>query len=250
MILIWIGFWLNLDSGTNKTLWVIDNSLSMVVTDITTESGVMISRLDFAKQIINRHSSLIEWEQAIMSSAYGAKLEIPMTDNHATFLDILQGISPIANGGGSILAHPIDTIRLLYGNIRNLHIIWITDGEFSDSGSTLSGFLSVPSILFVWVGTRSWWPILEWYNNDWYPRYKESAWQKVNSIRDDLRLQSISSSLWASLILLDSEKSIDMSVLFKNTHTDYWYLYFTGMGILCILFWLMLPRYHYYFKKN
>jgi hypothetical protein len=69
-------------------------------------------------------------------------------------------------------------------------------------------------------------------------------------MRDDLRLQSISSSLWTSLILLDSEKSIDMSVLFKNTHTDYWYLYFTGMGILCILFWLMLPRYHYYFKKN
>lgn len=84
-----------------------------------------------------------------MSASHGAKLELPMTDDRSTFLNILQGISPIANGGGSILASPIETIRLLYGSMRNLHIIWITDGEFSDSGSTLSGFLSVPSISFI-----------------------------------------------------------------------------------------------------
>ncbi len=249
MILIGFDFLSNLDWETDKTLWIIDNSLSMAVTDIHTESGVMLSRLNFAKQIITSNSANISGEQAIMTAAYGARLELPMTDDRWAFLNVTQGIGIIKNGGGSMVSSPLETVRLLYGKTRNLHIVWITDGEFSDSGATLSGFLSVPNISFIWVGSRSGWPILEWYTNEWYPRYKESYWQRVNSIRDDLKLQTISSAIWASLKLLDSAKSelVPIASFNQTTVTDY--LYIRLIGIICILCWLMLPKYHYHFTK-
>ncbi len=52
LILIVFAFLRSLDSGIQKTLWVIDNSLSMAVTDISTSTGISISRLDRAKQIV------------------------------------------------------------------------------------------------------------------------------------------------------------------------------------------------------
>ena len=56
---------------------------------------------------------------------------------------------------------PLKMISLIYGASRNLSIIWITDGGFSDSGWTLSGFLQSPNITFIGVGTTSGGPILE-----------------------------------------------------------------------------------------
>ena len=49
---------------------------------------------------------------------------------------------------------PLETIRLIYGDIPHLRIIWLTDGEFVDSGSTLSGFLLSPEITYIGIGTR------------------------------------------------------------------------------------------------
>ena len=50
---------------------------------------------------------------------------------------------------------PLETARLVYGNTPHLHIIWITDGEFSDSGSLLSGLPTDTTIAFIGVGTRA-----------------------------------------------------------------------------------------------
>lgn len=33
---------------------------------------------------------------------------------------------------------PLETIRLIYGNTSHLNIVWITDGEFTDTGVTLA----------------------------------------------------------------------------------------------------------------
>ncbi len=94
-------------------------------------------------------------EQAIMTAAYGAKLELPMTDDRAIIRDIVGGITVLSRGGGSSVATPLETIRLIYGSTPHLSIIWITDGEFTDSGATLSGFITLPNIIFLGVGTRS-----------------------------------------------------------------------------------------------
>ncbi len=69
LIFVVFGFLRSRDPGVERTLWVIDNSLSMAVTDIGSESGILLSRLDRAKQIIASGSLLRSGEQAIMSAA-------------------------------------------------------------------------------------------------------------------------------------------------------------------------------------
>ena len=69
LILVIFGFVRSLDTATDRTLWVIDNSLSMAVTDIGSESGILLSRLDFAKQIISSGSRVRSGEQGIMTAA-------------------------------------------------------------------------------------------------------------------------------------------------------------------------------------
>jgi hypothetical protein len=110
----------------------------MMVADIGTQSGVMISRLALAKDIIQIESVRIGGDQAIMTAANGARLEIPLTSDLTAIANVAQGINPITHGGGSSLVTPLETIRLIYGNMSHLHIIWITDGEFTDSGATMT----------------------------------------------------------------------------------------------------------------
>ena len=63
------GFFQSFDTGSDRTLWVIDNSLSMAVEDIHIGSGALLSRLDRAKQIVASGSDMRSGEQAIMSAA-------------------------------------------------------------------------------------------------------------------------------------------------------------------------------------
>lgn len=127
----------------------------MAVEDISTGSGTMISRLDLAKHIVLSGSSQRVGEQAIMTAAYGARLELPMVSNMANLSDVVRGITPLARGGGSTVVTPLEMVRLIYGNSSHLSVIWITDGEFSDSGSTLSGSIAPVDVTFIGVGTRS-----------------------------------------------------------------------------------------------
>ncbi len=96
MFLIGYSYIQTLDhSNTPKTLWVIDNSLSMTVTDIKTSSDRIISRLDLAKTIIKQKSDKILGEQAIMTAAQGARLELPMTDDRLAIENVVQGITAV-----------------------------------------------------------------------------------------------------------------------------------------------------------
>lgn len=52
LICVIFAFARGLDKPSDRILYVMDNSLSMAVTDISGGSGVLISRLDFAKQMI------------------------------------------------------------------------------------------------------------------------------------------------------------------------------------------------------
>lgn len=155
LICVVFVFTRSLDRGTERTLWVIDNSLSMAVTDISGGSGLLISRLDFAKQIVTSGSAMRSGEQAIMTAALGARLELPMTDNTLTLSDVVHGINIESHGGGSSISTPLEMIRLIYGSTQRLSIVWLTDGEFSDTTTTLSGWVTPPTISLIGVGTRT-----------------------------------------------------------------------------------------------
>ena len=238
-------------SNTNeqKTLWVIDNSLSMAVTDVMSQDDIIISRLDLAKKIILSGSHMLSWNQAVMSVAHGAKLELPMNDNQSIMSDVVGWISVIMQGGGSNFFTPLQMIHLIYGDQPNLNIIWLTDGEFSDSGSVYTGSTDYLNITFIGVGSRVGWPILMGYNNEGVPRYKESSGVRVNSIRDDASLSRVAQYLDARTYFLDTDRSIDYSQIIppiKNSSHISWY---TILGAILICIWLVIPRYRYIIKN-
>jgi hypothetical protein len=68
-MLLWYSFF-SIEKTSDKTLWVIDNSLSMAVEDTMAENGVIDSRLSLAKKIVNTNSLKITGKQAVMSVAY------------------------------------------------------------------------------------------------------------------------------------------------------------------------------------
>jgi hypothetical protein len=79
-----------------------------------------------------------------------------MTDNTLTLSDVVHGINIESHGGGSSISTPLEMIRLIYGNTtQHLSIVWVTDGEFSDTLETLSGWVTPPTILLIGVGTRT-----------------------------------------------------------------------------------------------
>lgn len=245
-MMIYSFFWNNI-TREDRTLWVIDNSLSMDVSDIHTQSGILISRLELAKQFISRVSPQIPGEQAIMSAAYAARLELPMTDDQWVISNVVHGITTLARWGGSMVSLPLETIRLIYGNTPHLRIIWLTDGEFADSGSTLSGFLTPPDITYIGIGTRLGWPILLGYRDDGHPRYKESGWKQVNSIRDDATLEKISRSHDANLLFLDSDRFPEMSnIIGSSSRKDHNISLIMFLGIFLTIIWLIFPRYIYH----
>ncbi len=69
LICVVFAFIRSLDTGPDRTLWIIDNSLSMAVEDIHIGSGILSSRLDQAKQIVASGSDMRSGEQAILSAA-------------------------------------------------------------------------------------------------------------------------------------------------------------------------------------
>lgn len=248
-LILW--FWNRQDYWKPNTLWVIDNSLSMAVTDIHTEKWISISRLDLVKKFVTDESKNITGNMAIITAANGARLELPMTQDHKIFQEVLSGINLISRWWWSSLSTPLETIRLIYGDTPNLNIIWLTDGEFADSGSTLSGFTSSPNIIFVGVGTPEGWPILEWYNSEWLSRFKESQGKTIVSIRDDKKLKNISKLFKAQLILKNSDSAFDSELISKNTTQSsknfskkliFWFF--------LIVIGLMFPRYQYILQKN
>lgn len=247
-LIVW--FWNRLNTWEQNTLWIIDNSLSMAVTDIHSQTWITISRLDLAKQLIAFESNYMIGNQAIMTAANGARLELPMTQDQQIFSDVLNGIQILTRWWGSSLATPLETIRLIYGSTPNLHIIWLTDGEFSDSGSTLSGFSTSPSITFVGIGTPLGWPILEWYNTEWLPRYKESQGVQVISIRDDKKLKNISKILDAKLIQRDTSSQWVWNLIQgKNIEPSKNISFSLIFWFLLLIIGFLFPRYQYLSKK-
>ncbi len=248
IIFLGLYFWRDLDTTDNqKTLWVIDNSLSMTVTDIGTKSGIMISRLDLAKNIIMQSSKNITWEQAIMTSAQWARLELPMNQDAIALTNVVDGITPLVRWWGSSLMTPIETIRLIYWSTPHLHVIWITDGEFSDTWASFSGFTTNSLITFIGVGTRTWWPILLWYNWDGRPKYKESEWVRVNSSRNDALLTSISKNFNTKLLTYDSDVLNNLTEI--DIYSSSWSEWISLIMILwigLITSWLVFPRYQYH----
>ena len=78
-----------------------DNSLSMVVKDISAENFSIISRLDTLKNVLQNFQEKMFYEMGIMTFSRYATLEVPFTTDKILLKNVISGISPIIYGGGS-----------------------------------------------------------------------------------------------------------------------------------------------------
>lgn len=227
-------------SWDTRTLWIVDNSLSMLASDIRSGSGMMISRLDLAKHIITTKSQDMPGEQAIMTSSYLARVELPMTEDMVQFREFVRGINPIIYGGGTTAMSVLRLIDELYGQ-GGITIYWITDGEFSDVPIDITR--KYP-ITLIGVGSQQGAPIIEWYDSDGRARYKMSAGKRVNTIRDDVSLSRLSTMMGSSLILLDQQVTPDLpqQIRYSDQISFPWAEF---VWVLLVFSGLIVPKYHY-----
>lgn len=245
LCLFW-GIYLHaVPSDAKKTIWAIDTSLSVQVQDMMTSSGVMLSRLSVIQDILATSWKEQGWSHAIMTFWSNAKVLSPLTDDGETLSSIITSLTPEIYSSSSDISSLFTLIALLYPE-EPLSVVVFTDGENMILQSTGSLELKDKSFTFVWVGTVAGWPMLQGYDSDGKPRYKQFEWQNAISRRDDAFLSNLAQVFNGNTILIDDAKNIasitnnPISWIFDRRTL------FLLIGTTLILVWLFLPpvRYH------
>ncbi len=148
----------NYQSSTQKILFVIDNSLSMAVQDVSlSESEGFVSRLEGAKKLAERFLSIKPEtvETGIVTFSRLPTLILPFTTDSMLSKNTIVGIAPLIYGGGSNLVNVVNMIDEVYGNVPNLHVVILSDGEFFDLKNVSSFKNRSAKITLVGVGTEN-----------------------------------------------------------------------------------------------
>jgi hypothetical protein len=214
----------------DKTIIVIDRSLSMLADDVSS-SGKNISRLDRAKSLAKQSFSK---ETAIITYAKEADIISPFTTDRETLSSIIDRISPALVSGGSDLGHALELIHTLYGELLHLRVI-----IYSDGGSTekIKSPLLPRSwdILIVGIWGEALVPIPLWYDAIGSTRYKYASWKIVEVRYEEENIWKYARATWARVIHEDSYTPKEKSLVSRNT------LLLTASFLL--LFWLLCHPY-------
>ncbi len=154
-IFLLFAWWQSLFSNPDRSvILLIDNSLSMVVQDISQrDSSTILSRLDAAKRFSTQFVEKFSGEIAISSFSREITIESPFSDDKNFLKNVISGISPIIYGGGSDIFGSMQRIAEIYQNRSNTEIIVLTDAEFFEKPTNFS-FSNRIKITFVAIGTE------------------------------------------------------------------------------------------------
>jgi von Willebrand factor type A domain len=198
LIIFWLGillyryFVIEYLPTWDRTLWIIDTSLSMAVEDIpSTEKGMMISRLDLAKKLALLGIESIWGEHAVISYARQASVESPFLSEKAFTRDIVSSLSLIEFYGWSDSEAALSLARTLYaGSSVPIHIVVLTDGEMTGEKQDVS----LPENLdltFVALGSSRWGKIPLGYDAEGERRYKYFSGSQVVVSYDPISLKKL-----------------------------------------------------------
>jgi hypothetical protein len=248
IVFYWLYRDIFLSNQEEKTLWIVDNSLSMVVQDIQSNSDILLSRLDLAGSLVLSWRALIPGEHALMTLWDGAKLLLPFSDESDIFSATVQWIVPVLYDSQTDIQAALSAVELIYGN-SPMHIILLSDGEDTSANATMNKEIisSSKQYTFIAIGTIAWWPMLQGYDAQWNPRYKYFEWKTAISRLDMNNVERISEKYNATSYVIDSIKTLDKDILQniqkKNKEISYLFqsqwIYLSW--ILLLLIWLMLP---------
>ena len=136
-----------------QTLWVLDTSSSMGIEDISTQkSSVMMSRFDLAKELIE---TSISGETAMISYARHASVVFPMSTDTNSTRAFVHTLRPTQMNGGSDISSAFELIQMLYASTKHpIHVILLSDGGDSASGTILPSLPSYARLSIIGLGTQ------------------------------------------------------------------------------------------------
>lgn len=220
--LIWYALMLWIftpDVQRQKILWIVDNSLSMNVRDVSTADGGFISRLEASLSVIRSFSGVIPWEHALLTFARTPLLQMPFSADEIYRKNVLDGIVPIVYWWGSDMAKALSFVHDMYGNNPWFQIVMLTDAEFIDMSAIQALHFAPKRMMIVGVGTSEGGYMIQWYDAEGLPIYKEHQGKRVLSRLDQPALESIATLLSADTAYIDHEDAV--ALLQKQLITPY-----------------------------
>lgn len=233
---------------SEKTLWIVDNSLSMAVEDMKDfQSDLFTSRLNTARSLVMSGVDNIRGEHGIILYARNAGILTPFTSDHIILEKSIANITPVTDNGWSDISSVFALIYSLY-SIRTtpLHIILLTDG--GDTGdSSLPPLPSNTTLSIIGIGTDTGWPIFLGYDAIGHRRYKFYEGKEVTVPYESKNIDRIASlyHVW----VLRIEKMDDLSWVLKHLFPQWWAIsheispFLIWVWSLTLLFWLFLHPY-------
>lgn len=242
--MVLFGFFSSFAQQKTRTLWILDNSLSMLAQDVKNVDNVYTSRLALAKHIIWSGSADIWGKHALIIASQGARLISPMTWDAGIFQDILAGVKIQRYGWWSDWYTPLKIATSIYGDAQDVNIFWITDGEFANPYKPHQDMIVPQNLTIIGVWTPVGSHIIERYAPSGEPVYKMHEWSRVVSKRSDDMLQTLSKQLQAKLILLDTFSLPSFFVPhISSIFALRWYMI---IGVLLLIIASIYPRFRYF----
>jgi von Willebrand factor type A domain len=101
-------------ASDQRTLWIVDTSLSMTVEDITDSHSITHSRLDLAQALIASGAEAIPGMHALMTFSDIARLQIPFTRDVSFFTLVTESLTPHIYGLGTDIPTVLQSIEDIY----------------------------------------------------------------------------------------------------------------------------------------
>lgn len=217
--LFYLMIWLHItevkeNTSTNKNLFVIDISKSMLVEDINFNWN-KISRLQATKNIISNivSNSDFNWSYSIEVFANKSLWLLPFTNDKDIFKTFLDWINEWKiNSQGTNFQEMLKWINNRIFDKSKTNVYIFTDWWDKDDLNTelfqwiyINNLKNLYNNYFVyWIWSEKWWMIFEWIDIFWNNIYKKFNWENLILKLNIENINKMNNILWGKKYFIDN----------------------------------------------
>lgn len=240
--LFYLMIWLHItevkeNTSTNKNLFVIDISKSMLVEDINFNWN-KISRLQATKNIISNivSNSDFNWSYSIEVFANKSLWLLPFTNDKDIFKTFLDWINEWKiNSQGTNFQEMLKWINNRIFDKSKTNVYIFTDWWDKDDFNTelfqwiyINNLKNLYNNYFVyWIWSEKWWMIFEWIDIFWNNIYKKFNWENLILKLNIENINKMNNILWGKKYTIDN---LDNFVL--NNSKDKIFRFFSNIDYI------------------